>query len=479
MGLTVLPALPARKLADGKVILTQKFVDGMKKYLEYWDIPTTVIMEPTEQGTTNLDEIEVDPAGLPFRLDVMSYDSPDLRAALAGSRVVLGAMMHRQNHISTICRQVGVPCVYVAEFNLGTRIQIVRAEVKNPLRVARRVWREAGQERKHRRAIRLAAGIQCNGTPTFEDYRSINPQPHLFFDTRVTEDMLISAAALETRLATLGQGGPIRLLFSGRLIEMKGADHLVPVALELRRRAVPFTLTICGGGPLEGRIRADIERHHLGDAVNLAGVLDFKTELVPMTQEQADLFICCHRSGDPSCTYLEVMGCGVPIVGYNNAAFRGVADQSRAGWVVPMNRPDKVAEEISRLSSDRTALADVSRKALEFARRHTFERTFQSRIEHLKACAEEHVTAGATVRPGFEPTYPGISGARSGSLPGAGKEPLADRLGQGLGVGEVRLVADQGKDRSLGAGQSRPSARRRNGGGRSGPRCLATAGPRC
>jgi glycosyltransferase involved in cell wall biosynthesis len=396
MGLTVLPALRARKVTNGNVVLTEKFIDGMMKYMEYWDVPTTVIMEPSEVATTNLDEVEVNPAGLPFRLQVMSYDAPELGSALAGSRVVLSSLMHRQNHLSAVCRSVGVPCVYVAEYNLRTRCQIVRSEVRNPLRVARRLLREIDQERKHRRAVRLAAGIQCNGTPTYEDYRSINPRPYLFFDTRVREAMLIGADELETRLTVLNQGGPLRLLFSGRLIEIKGADLLIPVARELRRLGVPVELTICGGGVLEPRIRADIEHHGLGDRVKLAGVLDFKTELVALTKERADLFVCCHRSGDQSCTYMDVMGCGVPIVGTDNDAFRGIVQHSHSGWLVPMNRPERMAEEIARLNADRARLADASRKALEFARRHTFERTFQGRIEHLKVAA----SLGTRIGPG-------------------------------------------------------------------------------
>ena len=30
---------------------------------------------------------------------------------------------------------------------------------------------------------------------------------------------------------------------------------------------------------------------------------------------------------------------------------------------------------------------NAARKSLEFARKHTLERTFRTRIEHLKACA--------------------------------------------------------------------------------------------
>lgn len=183
----------------------------------------------------------------------------------------------------------------------------------------------------------------------------------------------------------MGRGGPLRLLFSGRPIAMKGADHLVPCAAAPDRLGVPFAMTICGGGAPEPRIRSEIDRAGLGDRVKLAGVSDFTTELSPMTRRRVDLFVCCHRTGNPSCTDPGVMSCGVPIVGHDNEAFRGVVRESGVGWTVPMDRPEGIARKIAGLNADRAALADPWRRSLEFARRHTFEGTSRARIAHRKA----------------------------------------------------------------------------------------------
>jgi colanic acid/amylovoran biosynthesis glycosyltransferase len=117
----------------------------------------------------------------------------------------------------------------------------------------------------------------------------------------------------------------------------------------------------------------------------MKGVLDFKNELVPFTQKNTDLFVCCHRQGDPSCTYLETMSCGVPIVGYDNQAFLGVAAESKTGWPVPMNRPEQMAQKIVELDRNREEVARSARISLGFARAHTFEKTFKRRMAHLLA----------------------------------------------------------------------------------------------
>jgi|SRR5271166_5845943 len=387
MTLAVLTDLGVRVVPKGTIILTQKFIDGMVEYLKYWDGPVAAIMEPTNKPSWNLDEVEIDPARLPFKVEVFSYNDPGLGRLLAGRKMILASVSHRQNHLSTLCRSIGVPCVYVAEFTLKTVCQIIQAETSNPLLRWRRIWWRYNQERRHRRAIRMASGIQCNGTPTFEAYREINPRPLLFFDTRVRDDWLITEQELNERTGQLMRGGPLRLMYSGRLALMKGADHLVRVASKLRSLRVPFEFTICGDGPLGPQIRAEITRLGLDDCVRLTGVIDFKTELTPLTKRQVDLFVCCHRQGDPSGTYVDVMSCGVPFVGYDNEAFQGIVRHSAAGWMVPMDQTDRLAEKIAELSADRAELVNAARKSLEFARKHTFERTFRTRIEHLKACA--------------------------------------------------------------------------------------------
>ena len=285
MTLAVLPELKVKIGLKGTITLTQKFIDGMLEYLKYWDGPVTAYMQPTEERSWNLDEVEIDRARLPFKVEVISFDDPGLGRVLAGAKVILGSVSYHQNQLSSLCRSIGVPCVYVSEYSLKTRCQIVRADTRNPLLCLRRIWWQCNQERLFRRAIRLASGIQCNGTPTFEVYRAINPRPLLFFDTRTSEEMLASEQELKERTDSLLRGSPMRLLFSGRLDLMKGADHLVRVASDLRRLGVPFDFTICGGGSLEQQIRSDIDRLGLGNGIRLTGVLDFKTE--PHSADQA------------------------------------------------------------------------------------------------------------------------------------------------------------------------------------------------
>jgi glycosyltransferase involved in cell wall biosynthesis len=199
----------------------------------------------------------------------------------------------------------------------------------------------------------------------------------------VRERRLVAERTLEERLQRLRTGAPLRLAFTGRLAAIKGADHLPRVARSLRRLGVDFTLDVCGSGPLEGRIRALASRWELQPAVRLRGVLDFETELLDFVSREVDLFVCCHRQGDPSCTYLETMACGVPIAGYANEAFARLAAHARTGWTAPLDDPDALARRIAALDRDRAELERGARRARAFAAQHLFEATMDRRVEHL------------------------------------------------------------------------------------------------
>jgi glycosyltransferase involved in cell wall biosynthesis len=198
---------------------------------------------------------------------------------------------------------------------------------------------------------------------------------------------LIDDGALTRRLAHLVQARPLRLGFSGRLVTMKGADHLVEVAARLQARGVCCEWTIFGTGELEASMREQVQRAGLGARFRIAGAVDFDTGLIPAIQASCDLYVMLHRQSDPSCTYLETLACGIPIVGYGNRALAGLLRLADVGEHVPMNDIDGVVDALTRLDADRPAVARMSRAARAFARGHAFEDTFGRRVDHLQQLA--------------------------------------------------------------------------------------------
>ncbi|AFY77361.1 glycosyltransferase [Pleurocapsa sp. PCC 7327] len=386
--LAVIPNLKVELLPDGRVAIEQKFLEGILKYDGLWSGSVTVLMEKNPDRDKNFHKKIFKRDELPFKLEIISSKEITPQKLLENKiSVVLASADYRKNHLSQVCHSANLPCIYITEYSLQTRKQIIAANTNNPLlRLRRNLWEE-NQERKQRKAIALAEGVQCNGTPTYEAYRTINRNPLLYFDGRVTEAMLATKEEIEKRFLNCKEDRPLRLLFSGRLIKMKGADRLLDVARELKHSGIQFEMFICGDGDLREKMQREIVAARLKDRVKMMGVLDFKTELIPFAKANVDLFVCCHPQGDPSCTYLETMSCGVPIVGYANEAFEGVVKYSQAGWLIPMDRPKLIAQQLAALSQNRHSIKAMSLKALEFARQHTFEKTWEARISHLKRVA--------------------------------------------------------------------------------------------
>jgi glycosyltransferase involved in cell wall biosynthesis len=389
--LKIVPSLRARRLPDGRIVLTRKFIEGVNEFQRFWDGPVEVYMECSDDQYDNLDELPSRPEDFPFRVHVLSL--PQIARMIAGDRdavVLLSLDDFRQSGLGKVCRENGVACAYISEYSLATRKRIVDIGTTNPVkRLRRKLW-EVNQERKRRTAVASAAGLQCNGTPTYDDYLPLSENALLYFDTRVAPDLLATADDVRQRWAALNSGGPLRLLYSGRLVPAKGAHDLVDVAKRLCQRNVDFHLFICGDGESAPGMSERIRREQLNERVTLTGVLDFKTELLPFARSNIDLFVCCHPQGDPSCTYLETMSCGVPIAGYANEAFEGIVRHSECGWTVAMNQPEALADKIADVGKSPDLLLSMSLASLAFARSHTFDQTFSRRVIHLRCLAERN-----------------------------------------------------------------------------------------
>ena len=385
--LVITPSVPVWK-TDNALIFDRKFYDGMLLYTQKWPGKISCIISLSSEKLPAFGVATINNSELPFKCITLDDKQQITADHLQGASIVLASGdSDNQLHLSQLCRQENIKCVYIIEYIPETRYQIASLSTTNPIVKLRRLFYIWEKERKRVAAFKLCDGLQSNGTPAHSEYHYVNNNL-LYFDTRVFENQIIKDDDLQQRFNYLSENKPLRIAFSGRLIRMKGADHLVKLALKLKQINTPFQLTIYGTGDLDIEMKEYISKHHLENDVSMPGAVDFYNTLIPELKQSVDLFVCLHRQSDPSCTYLETLSCGIPIVGYKNRAFAGLLEISDVGWGTELNNLEEVCKVITHLNNNRTELVERSKNSAVFARLHDFESTFQRRIDHLLSTVE-------------------------------------------------------------------------------------------
>ena len=369
---------------DGDYLLfDRKYYDGTCLYVDLWPGIVRCIMGELSEGLPDFGLIKKRQNELPFELILKEYGTPISQKHLDGVSVVLASGDNYFNfNIASLCLRSGVECYYTIEYTPETRYQIVKVESANWLKLWRRYFYVWAGERKRKKAFLLASGIQANGGAAYEYYKQMVKDVIFYYDTRVKRDSLAHKSDIKQRC---GNGsGPLKLAFSGRLNRMKGVDHLLLLCSILKKRGIEYSMSIYGAGDLKGEMSEYVSQHGLSSKVMLKGVVDFESELLPIMKSQVDVFVCLHRQSDPSCTYLETLSCGVPILGYLNRAFAYILDEADIGWGVELDDLEGLADMISKLAKNRYLVEEKSYNALSFASQNTFHDSFRKRINQLR-----------------------------------------------------------------------------------------------
>ena len=368
--------------------LPRKFVAQLRAFAELWEGPVTVLLPRTARRDDNLDYVQTRRAELAFTVRAFSRDDKTLRAELGAAAVVYVPLVPWFTHVHSIVQALNVPVVYFTDYTFEIRKEIVYAQTRNPLVRMRRLLYVARLEMQYRRMMREAAGIQLQDVPAYNAYVSLHRAALGYFNTQMRRDMLATTEQLNARAERLRARAPLRLVYSGRWNIIKGVDDLPRVARVLRERNVPFELDIFGGGVLEKNLRRALDDAQL-DNVRLRGELPF-AELMRVVANESDLFVCCHRQGDPSTTFNEMLGAGIPLIGYAYDGLRGALSAVNAGWLTPRNDVSALAARIAELDRARESLVAASHAAAEFTRNKSFDDTMCARAAHLRAVLETH-----------------------------------------------------------------------------------------
>lgn len=364
-GLVVL-APGALAISEGSLHAPAKFVSGMSRYAELFPGEVWVLGRPGEVDRDNLGASVSPLADLPFGCRAAT----DLRSALATMRPDIAYLPLSAAHVGL--RGVATTTIFSAEHD--HRSWQSMASVHRP-GWTDRLRMEVGYRRLERRLVRHVAradGVHCNGTIAWQAYARHSPSALRVYDSRVSDQVVRDAAGRARGLLS----SPLRLGFSGRLTPIKGPDLAVGALRALERRGVDVTLDVYGDGPM----RRELERT-AGARARFHGELGFE-QWCRRVPDEVDLMVLPHVQPDPSGTYLESAGLGIPVVGFDHEA---LVDLSRHGFAFATGErtADGLADLVTDLVADRAAVRAASAAGISFMTEHSFERDFAARIAHM------------------------------------------------------------------------------------------------
>ncbi len=159
--------------------------------------------------------------------------------------------------------------------------------------------------------------------------------------------------------ARAAAGGPLRLLYVGRMSEGKGIFDLPAIDRALAERGVGVTWTLHGGGPDTAALRG---RWPAGSRVRWSGLAPMH-QVLALYQEH-DVLVMPSRAEGLPVALLEAMAAGiVPVVSDLASGIPEVVTPEVNGWRAPVGDVAAFAAAIQALARDRARLEEMSRAA--------------------------------------------------------------------------------------------------------------------
>jgi glycosyltransferase involved in cell wall biosynthesis len=161
---------------------------------------------------------------------------------------------------------------------------------------------------------------------------------------------------------------PIKILFVGLLRESKGLLVLLDACRELRRRGVPFRLSLMGtfmDADFEAQVRAGVKDGGLEERVEFLGVLTGEAKHQAFAEASVFCFPSFFESESAPVVLLEAMQFALPIVATSWRSIPAVVRDGQNGFLVPIREPIAVADRLQQLIEDgdlRERMGDESRR---------------------------------------------------------------------------------------------------------------------
>ena len=225
--------------------------------------------------------------------------------------------------------------------------------------------------------------------------------PLVHVDARVLAEAAVSLGASPERVWTRtwgvdtralardpgadGAGSAIRVLWTRQLEPVYDPEPFVRALGILKRRGLPFRVSMAGDGPMRARVTDWIREEDLAREVTLEGFVG--EERLRALYHASDLYVSVSRSDSTSQSLLEAMAAGLLPIVTDIAGNREWVRHRREGYLVPVGDADAVAGAIAEAARDPERDSMRARARREVVERASFDETVTMLEEKLRRLA--------------------------------------------------------------------------------------------
>lgn len=262
---------------------------------------------------------------------------------------------------------------------------VVRSQLREmPLglnRIRKTLWHWSHQ-RVYFDSLRSSRLSLLQGAAVFDAYKDIAPNPHKVLNVQVTEADRLPDADYAAKLERVRSGATLRILYTGRVIPMKGPDDWQKALHHAFANGLRGAANWFGDGDLIEPMRRGAADRGFADRVAYPGNVE-RSEVFARMRE-ADLFLFCHLTDESPRCLVESLTAATPIVGFASLYACDLVAERGGGAFVDIGDWRALGDLLVGLDQDRERLARLIEQARDSSLLYDREQAIQQRIRLMR-----------------------------------------------------------------------------------------------
>ncbi|MEZ5646916.1 MAG: glycosyltransferase [Burkholderiaceae bacterium] len=291
-----------------------------------------------------------------------------------------------------VAHRAGKPVVFVVDQDIVLRMERARPQLSWPRQMESRVH-AALYERQGRRACAQADLVMLKGRTTAARYGGFSRVWHPIEDTSYLSREIVAADVVQERTGQLlRREGPLRLVFCGRLVDIKGVDLSIDLVAQARKAGADVVFDVIGGGPDMEALRRRAAEQGVADAVHFHGAMPYGPQLLQRLASAHALLFTPRIDETPRMIF-DGYAAGLPLVASAIDYVAERAETDQAAVLLPQDLAGSQSTAVATLvglDRDRERLAALTARALAAAHEHAADRWYERRAQWTFEMVERH-----------------------------------------------------------------------------------------